>query len=361
MTIDDKRYADLDTPALLLDLPALERNIQAMAAFARQAGVSLRPHSKTHKSPKIASMQLRAGAIGVTCQKLGEAEVMAKAGIGGILISNEIVGPLKIGRLLNLAGYADVMVAVDDARNVADLSRAFSTAGATLGVLIEVDVGMMRCGVQPGGPALALARRVLGAPGLRLMGLMGYEGHTVSIRDAAERRQNAAGCLQLLVDTAELLRSNDVPVGIVSSSGTGTFDTGGGFAGITEIQVGSYATMDADYQEVGVPFECALTVLATVVSTPREGVAIIDAGMKTIAPDHGMPRVLGVGGAEVLALSEEHGRIVLSGPDKLEPGDKVRLVPGHGCTTINLHDRYFVTRDGRIEDVWPVAARGRSQ
>ena len=355
------RDVDVDTPALLLDLTLLERNIAKMAAFAREAGVNLRPHSKTHKSPTIAAMQVAAGAIGVTCQKLGEAEVMADAGINGILISNEIVGSKKIERLMALARRADVMVAVDDAHNVADLSEAAVAAGLTLKVLVEVDVGMMRCGVQPGEAALALAERISQAPGLQFMGLMGYEGHTVSIRDADQRRQGATASLQLLVDTGDLLRRRGLAVSVVSSSGTGTFDIGGRFPGITEIQVGSYATMDADYREVGVPFECALTVLATVISTPREGVAIIDAGMKTIAPDHGMPKVVAVAGAEVLALSEEHGWIILSGPDRLQPGDKARLIPGHGCTTINLHDRYYVVRDGWVEDVWPVAARGRSQ
>lgn len=300
MTDHSMRDLDVDTPALLLDLPALERNIGQMAAFARGAGVNLRPHSKTHKSPKIASMQLAAGALGITCQKLGEAEVMAEAGIGGILISSQIVGAQKIRRLVDLARHAQVLVAVDDARNVSDLSQAFVSAGATLGVVIEVDVGMMRCGVQPGEPTLALARQIIESPGLKFMGLMGYEGHTVSIRDGAERRQGASASLRLLVDTAEMLRHSGVPVGIVSSTGTGTFDTGGGFPGITELQVGSYATMDADYQEVGVPFECALTVLATVISTPREGLAILDAGMKALAPDHGMPRVLGIEGAESL-------------------------------------------------------------
>jgi D-serine deaminase-like pyridoxal phosphate-dependent protein len=355
------RDVDLDTPALLLDLTLLEANIAKMASFAREAGVHLRPHAKTHKSPRIAALQLAAGAIGVTCQKLGEAEVMAEAGIEGILISNEIVGAQKIDRLMALARRADVMVAVDDARNADDLSRAAVAAGLTLQMLVEVDVGMMRCGVQPGEPALALADHVSDCPGLHFMGLMGYEGHTVSLRDLDQRRQGATASLRQLVDTAELLRQNGLPVPIVSSSGTGTFDIGGGFPGITEIQVGSYATMDADYREVGVPFDCALTVLATVISTPREGVAIIDAGIKTIAPDHGLPKVVGVAGSEVLALSEEHGWIILAGPDRLAPGDKVRLIPGHGCTTINLHDRYYVVRDGWVQDIWPVAARGRSQ
>lgn len=355
------RATDVDTPALLLDLTSLERNIAKMAAFARSAGVHLRPHSKTHKSPRIAAMQVQAGAIGITCQKLGEAEVMADAGIGGILISNQIVGPLKIQRLVRLARRADVMVAVDDPRNVADLSEAAVAGGVTLKVLVEVNVGMMRCGVQPGEPALRLAEIVRRSAGLDFRGLMGYEGHAVALRSAEERQAAALPSLQLLVDTASLLREHGLPVEIVSSTGTGTYDIGGGFAGITELEVGSYATMDADYQAIGVPFECALTVLATVISTPQEGLAIFDAGMKSIAPDHGMPLVVDLPDAQVLALSEEAGWLATTGSEHPVAGDKVRLIPGHGCTTINLHDRYVVVRDGWVVDLWPVAARGRSQ
>jgi len=355
------REFDLDTPALVLDAGALEQNIAKMAAFARDAGVHLRPHAKTHKSPRIAAMQLEAGAIGITCQKLSEAEVMVDAGIDGILISNQIVGPQKIRRLVELARRADVMVAVDDPRNVAELSAAAVAGGVTLKLLVEVNVGMMRCGVMPGEPALELARLVLHSPGLDFRGLMGYEGHAVALRTAEERQATAAPSLQALVDTAELLRAHGLTVEVVSSTGTGTYNIGGGFPGITELEVGSYATMDADYRAVGMPFGFALRVLATVISTPQEGLAILDAGMKSIAPDHGMPLVLDLPNAQVLALSEEAGWLTMPGPERLVPGDKVRLVPGHGCTTINLHDRYHVVRDGLVVDTWPVAARGCSR
>jgi D-serine deaminase-like pyridoxal phosphate-dependent protein len=361
MSNERVRDVDLDTPALLLDAALLERNIARMAAFARQAGIHLRPHAKTHKSPQIAAMQIAAGAIGITCQKLGEAEVMADAGIDGILISNQIVGRHKIARLVNLARRTDVAVAVDDPRNVDDLSAAAVSAGVPLKVVVEVDVGMGRCGVQPGEPALQLAQLVRRSPGLAFVGLMGYEGHAVSIHDAEQRRQTASAALQLLVDTVELLQSRGLPVPVVSSTGTGTYDVGGRFPGITEIQVGSYATMDGAYREVGVPFDCALTILTTIISTPRDGVAIADAGMKSIATDHGLPKVLDIPDAEVVSLSEEHGRIALCGPTQPRPGDKIRLLPMHGCTTINLHDRFYVVRDGYLEAVWPVVARGRSQ
>jgi D-serine deaminase-like pyridoxal phosphate-dependent protein len=352
---------DLDTPALLLDADILERNIARMASFAREASVNLRPHCKTHKSPVIASKQLQAGAIGITCQKLGEAEVMVDGGIDGLLVANQIVGETKIRRLVGLARRADIMVAVDDPENIAVLSAAAESSGVPLKVLVEVDVGMGRCGVPAGEATLRLAQQVSEVPGLTLMGLMGYEGHTVMIVDPEERRQKATTALQLLVNTVDLLRRNGMAVPIVSSSGTGTFDIGGSFPGITEIQVGSYATMDGQYRQVGVPFECALTVLTTVISTPREGLAITDAGMKSVTLEFGLPQVVGHPDAEVLYLSEEHAKVALHGTDRLRIGDKVEFLPMHGCTTINLHDQFHVVRGDRLEDVWPVAARGRSQ
>jgi D-serine deaminase-like pyridoxal phosphate-dependent protein len=256
-------------------------------------------------------MQVAAGAIGVTCQKLGEAEVMAQAGIAGLLISNQIVGAVKIQRLIALARQTSVIVAVDAVQNVADLSDAATTAGVVLKILIEVDTGMKRCGVATGEPTLELARYICQSPGLELVGVMGFEGHVVMIMDPAERQQKARQALQVLVNAADLLRQHDIPVPIVSSSGTGTFDTGGRFAGITELQVGSYATMDGRYRAVGVPFECALTLLATVMSGPRDGVVIADVGIKSITTEFGLPEVVGIPGAELLYLSEEHAKIKL--------------------------------------------------
>lgn len=351
----------IDTPALLLDVVAMDQNIAAMASFAREAGVNLRPHCKTHKSPDIAARQLAAGAIGITCQKLGEAEVMAEAGVQGLLIANQVVGQQKIDRLMALLSRSDVIVAIDALRNATDLSNAAQGAGLKLKVLIEVDSGMGRCGVRPGEPTLELARAVCKLPGLELAGLMGYEGHTVLVDDPVERREKATTALQILVDTVELLRSDGIPVPIVSSSGTGTYDIGGRFPGITEIQVGSYATMDGRYRQVGVPFTPALTVLTTVISAPREGVAITDAGVKSLTVEFGLPEVVGMPGAKVVYLSEEHTKLALSDGVQLQAGDKIELLPMHGCTTFNLHDQFYVLRDGIVEEIWPVAARGRSQ
>lgn len=353
--------ADLDTPALCLDIEAVQRNIRRMADYFRESSVRLRPHSKTHKSPMLAKMQLDAGAIGITCAKLGEAETMAKAGIKDILIANEVVGPGKIARLVNLAAYTDVMVAVDNDGNAADLSAAATAKGVKLRVLVEVDIGMGRCGVSPGKPALDLARIVTASPGLRQAGLMGYEGHSVMIPDPGERRKATEASLSLLTGTADLLRAHGIPVEIVSSGGTGTYFITGEFAGITELQVGSYITMDRQYREVvGIDFEYGLSVLSTVVSTRGSDHAICDAGLKALTRDFGMPLVIDPPGWELTGLSEEHGHLKRVDGPPLHVGAKVEIVPNHGCTTINLHDAYHVLRQGRLEAVWPVAARGRT-
>jgi D-serine deaminase-like pyridoxal phosphate-dependent protein len=271
----------------------VERNIAAMAAFFRCRPAALRPHSKTHKSPALAHMQLEAGAIGITCAKLGEAEVMAAAGIKDILVANQIVSPIKIARLMDLASYTDVMVAVDDPANVADLSAAACAGSVRPRVLVEVNIGMNRCGVAPGAPALALARQVSEAPGLRFAGLMGYEGHTVMLPDPTERRRSTEASVQLLVETADLIREAGIPVGIVSSGGTGTYDITGDYPGITEVQAGSYITMDRQYREVvGIDFAYGLTVLSTVISAPDPDRVECDAGLKALTHDFGWPLVL---------------------------------------------------------------------
>ena len=351
---------DLDTPALCLDIEAVEANIKRMADLFRDGPVRLRPHAKTHKSPILAQMQLAAGAIGITCAKLGEAEVLAAAGIKDILIANQITGAGKIARLVNLAGYTEVMVAVDDAANVAEFDTAAQAKGVRLRVLVELNIGMERCGVLPGEPALALAQRVAASPGLRLEGVMGYEGHTVFIQDPQERREKTEASVELLVDTANLLRRHGIPVKIVSSGSTGTHLITGRYPGVTEIQAGSYITMDSQYRdEVGIDFAYGLTVLASVTSVPAPDRAFIDAGLKTLTRDFGLPKVIDPPGWDLTRLSEEHGHLHRAGGAPLQPGDKVEIVPNHGCTTINLHDEYHVLRQGVLEAVWPIAARGK--
>jgi D-serine deaminase-like pyridoxal phosphate-dependent protein len=354
------RPEELDTPFLCLDLPLLEGNIARMSGFFVDRPAALRPHVKTHKSPLLAHKQMAAGAIGVTCAKLGEAEVMAQAGIGDILIANQIVGQRKIGRLVGLAAYTQVMVAVDDPANVAELDAAARARGVRLRVLVEVDIGMGRCGVEPGASAVTLAGEVAAASGLRFEGIMGYEGHAVMIPDDRERKRQTEMSLRLLLETRDRIEAAGLSVGIVSGGGTGTYDIAGSYPGITEIQAGSYATMDVQYRDVvGVDFACALLISAQVISAPRPGVAIIDAGLKTMTQDFGLPVLAYPQGWRLVGLSEEHGKLLREGGPVLKPGDRVRIWPSHGCTTINLHDWYAALRGGRVEGLWPIAARGK--
>ncbi len=351
----------IDTPALLVDVDRLDANIAAMAAHFRAAGKELRPHTKSHKTPAIAHRQLDAGAIGITCAKLGEAEAMADAGIGDILIANEVVGRRKLPRLAALAGRCRLMVAVDNEQNLAALSDAMATAGAQVRALIEINIGHNRCGLTPGPEVVALARRVAAAPRVELAGIMGYEGHIVDLTDGPAREEGARACLQRLVDTRADLERAGIDVGICSSSGTGDYYIATTYDGVTEVQAGSYALMDAAYGRLGLGFAQALSVLTTVSSRPTPTQVITDAGMKSVTPEHGMPLVKDRPDLECHALSEEHGRLrSLGGPvTDLAVGDLLEFIPGHGCTTVNLHDLMYAMRQGRVEAIWPVAARGK--
>lgn len=351
---------EIDTPALLLDHVKLTANIRRMAEVFHGRPARLRPHSKTHKCVEIARAQIEHGAVGITCAKLGEAEVMAESGIDDILIANQVVGQIKIRRLMDLARRCRVAVAVDDHQNVRDLSEAATAAGLVLRCLVEVDIGMGRCGVEPGEPALRLAELVAGSPGLELGGLQAYEGHLQEVMPFEQRRRRARDDMQLAVDTRKLIEKAGIRVPMISGGGTGTHAVTGAMAGVDEVQAGSYATMDGNYRKAGAPFENALTLLATVVSRPRPEVAIVDAGLKSVSPEFGVPTVL-LAGASYTQFSEEHGALQLVGDARsLKVGDKLQLIPAHGCTTINLHDRLYVTEDDVLRETWAVAARGRS-
>ncbi|NKB68173.1 MAG: DSD1 family PLP-dependent enzyme [Candidatus Latescibacteria bacterium] len=352
--------AEIDTPVLVADLDILEGNILRLASHFSAAGKQLRPHSKSHKTPAIAHKQLEAGAIGITCAKLGEAEVMAAAGIDDILIANEVVGRKKIERLMELAGRCDIMVAIDQAQNLAELDAAAGQQGVRPRVLVEVNIGHNRCGAAPGGQAVELARLVAGAQHVRFAGLMGYEGHIVDLEDRTQREEGARECLQRLVDTRQAVEEAGIAVEICSASGTGDYYISTGFAGITEVQAGSYALMDAAYGKLELGFAQALTVLTTVCSRRGPDQVISDAGLKSVTPEHGMPLVKGRPDLEVHALSEEHGRMrALDGATAVQIGDVLEFIPGHGCTTMNLHDHIYAVRGGRLEEIWPIAGRGK--
>ena len=352
----------VDTPSLLLDLDALHANLRTMASFFEGRHCRLRPHFKSHKCTRLAKLQLKAGAVGITCAKLGEAEVLADAGIRNILIANEIVGPIKIQRLMALCHRAEPMVAVDSVSNVRMLSAHAVAAGITLGVLVEVDVGQGRCGVQPGQPALELATLVTSLPGLKFKGLQGYEGHCVDLRDAAERTKQTLKSIGLIVDTRRLLERSGLKVDIVSGGGTGTYDINGNHEGIDEVQAGSYACMDWWYTDIRPEFQQAMSILAIVISRPKPSVAVIDVGRKGMGAEWGPPRLKNLAGARVLGYSsEEHLMFQVPEGSALEIGDRIEIIPSHGCTTSNLYREFVVHSGGRVIDVWPIEGAGKVQ
>lgn len=353
---------DLDTPVLVANLDVMERNIGKMArTIVHDAGVRWRPHTKAMKSPVIARKLLDAGASGITCAKLGEAEVMAAAGITDILIANQVVGPTKIARLVELRRAADVIVAVDAVENVDMLSRAARAAGVALRVVIEVDVGMGRAGVPPGERAVALARHVAGRPGVAFAGLFTWESHALGVSDPDEKRRTVADALAKVADTARQCEAEGIPVDIVSCGGTGTYRLSAFCPGVTEIQAGGGVWGDLVYRErLGVDHEFALTVLSTVTSRPTPTRVICDAGRKTMSMDAAVPRPVGIPAVEGVRLSAEHGIITLLGPsDRPRVGDVVEFIVGYSDTTVFLHDAMYAARDGVIEAVWDLPGRGK--
>jgi len=358
-----KSKYETETPALLVDLDKLEKNVKKMADFFADKPCALRPHWKTPKTVEIAKMQLAAGAGGITCAKVSEAEVLVDAGIYDVLIANEVVGADKVLRLVDLNRIGDVKAAVDDPDQVKMISEAAAAAGVRVGLLVDVFVGLPRCGVKP-EDAAELAKTVDASPGVELRGVMGYEGHVVNMEDEDRRRAEAEKSMGMLTQAADSIRESGLPCEIVSGGGTGTYDISGVFPGVTEIQAGSYCLMDVKYGKLGLGFEKAATILSSVCSRAPAlpGWTIIDAGMKVMTNEFGLPELIGVPGARLAMLSEEHGHLVAEGgePD-LKPGDKVELTPSHICTTVNLHELMYVVRGDEIAGVWEIKARGKSQ
>jgi D-serine deaminase-like pyridoxal phosphate-dependent protein len=355
--------AEVETPALVVDLDAYEHNLDRMAAALAGRDVRLRPHAKTHKSPVIALEQMARGAVGVCCQKVGEAEALVAGGVPDVLVSNQVVGAGKIARLVTLAGQARLAVCVDDPRNVTELGASAAAAGVRLGVLVEIEVGMGRCGIAPGAPALALARQVAESPGLEFGGLQAYHGNAQHIRTVEERREAVRQAADLAAETTALLVADGLACPTVSGGGTGSlpFDLEAGV--LTELQAGSYVFLDSDYARNETPegapgFAHSLFVLATVMSLPKPGRAVTDAGLKALAFDSGPPEVWQRPGVSYVGPSDEHGTLDVKGEAELGYGQKILLVPGHCDPTVNLYDWYVGVRGERVERVWPVAARG---
>ncbi|MBM3891983.1 MAG: DSD1 family PLP-dependent enzyme, partial [Verrucomicrobia bacterium] len=333
----------------------LEGNLRRMSDYFAARPCKLRPHFKSHKCVELARRQLAAGGCsGITCAKLSEAEQLVASGIKDVLIANQVVGPDKARRLAVLNRKATARCAVDSLENARELAGAAREACASIPLLVEVDVGMKRCGVPPGVPALELVQEIVRLAGLRFDGLQGYEGHVVALPDRDERAQRAREALAPLVETRRMIERAGIPVAVVSSGGTGTYDITSNLDGINEVQCGSYALMDGAYVRVRPEFVVARWVLATVISS-HGGWAVVDVGTKGLGCEFGLPIIEGYPDAKARYTAEEHTPF-----DGLAArvGDKVRLIPSHGCTTQNLYRQMWITRGNRIVDVWPIEGAG---
>ena len=339
----------------------MEANIARIVATCRAHGVAWRPHSKAHKTPEIAQMEIAAGAIGVTCAKLGEAEVMAAAGIRDILIANQIVGPIKIGRLVRLAERADPIVCVDSLENVSELDAAFGRAGKRLRVAIEVNIGMNRAGVEPGPPVVALAQAIAQCPGLAFVGLAAWESQATTIADPVEKERTVRDAVARLTASARACTAAGHAVTVVSCGGTGTFPYCAQQPGVTEVQVGGAIFSDMHYlTNYHVDFAPALTMLTTVTSRPTPTRIVVDAGRKAMSGDAAMPAPRGLPPVSLLKLSAEHTKIELAEPNASPKiGDKIEFIVGYSDTTVHLHEEIVGVRGGRIASIWRVAGRGK--
>ena len=363
------REDEVDTPALLVDMDAFEANLDRMAALIAPTGAKLRAHAKTHKSPVIAHWQRARGAIGQCVQKVAEAEALVWGGIDNVLVSNQVVGTQKLARFVALAGMAEVAVCIDDVRQLDALETVAAAAGRRVGALIEIDVGMDRCGVAPGADAVVLAQRVARSKQLVFKGLQAYHGGAQHLRAPEERQAAIAATVEHTEQTIQALRTKGLACDIVGGAGTGTFEFELHSGIYTEIQAGSYCFMDADYalnrggQAAG--FQHALFVLGTVMSQTRPGSAVLDVGLKAVATDSGLPLIArqeGVPhGVTYTGPSDEHGKLRWDHAaigQAVSFGQKLRLIPGHCDPTVDRYDWYVGVRKGRVEAVWPVAARG---
>lgn len=363
--------AEVDTPALIIDLDAFEANLERMANYVAGHNIRLRAHSKTHKSPIIARKQMNLGAVGICCQKVSEAAIMVEGGVDNILVSNEVVGRQKLDRLAALARQANIAVCADRQSNVAGLGESAAKFGVQLTVLVEIDVGAGRCGVQPGAEALALAQMIDAHTALNFGGLQAYHGSAQHIRNPEERRQATESAIRFTRETVELLDRHGLACEIIGGGGTGSFEIETSSDLYNELQAGSYVFMDADYARnhaaegsIFASFTPALFVYATVMSRPAASHAVVDAGLKALSVDSGMPEVFQNSQLQFTKISDEHGVLEAEANDALpDYGEKVLLIPGHCDPTVNMHDWYVCVRglqtnDAHVEAVWPVAARG---
>lgn len=347
---------ELTTPALVLDIDVANRNIAAMAGWLAGQPARLRPHVKVHKVPQLAALQVRAGAVGVATATVWEARAMAAGGIEDVMIANEVFGAARISVLAGLAGRARLSVLVDDADNARDLASAAQRAGAELGMLVDLDVGMRRCGVREPAEAVALARVIAGLPGARFLGVMGYEGHAMTEPDPAKRRDLQAAAMDLVTAHVAALSAAGFPCAIVAGGGTGTYHLTGAHPTMTELHAGSYVVMDTNHSEL-IPgsFEVAMHVHATVINRRGEN-AVLDCGRKAVSSDMAPPAVAG-GQMATRFVAEEHLGVRLPAGSPMRRGDRVLVVAGYAPTTVNLYGVMCVSSGGMVVDAWPIRAR----
>lgn len=348
---------------MIVDLDLLEKNIKKMADFFADKPAKLRPHFKAHRCPDITRLQIQAGnTVGITCAKLAEAEHLAELGFDHLLVANQIAGQEKIERFARVCKRGvDVIVAVDSMALARAMDRAGRAHRTRLNVLLEVNIGMNRCGLPPGDELRRLARFCSTAKGLRMRGLMGYEGHLVGKPAGQEKERLVREALAILTGCAQELRAEGIPVEIVSAGGTGTYWITGAYPGITEVQAGSYCLMDPAFLRAGADFELAATVLVTIISRPAPDRAIGDAGLKSIHPLLGMPLVKSLQGATVERLNAEHTYIKLPASSaRPRVGDKIELYVPYVDGTFNLYDRIYGVRKNNVEKVWSISGRCKS-
>ena len=357
---------DVDTPALLLDLDNFEFNIQLMADLVQKFKINHRPHAKTHKSPVVAQKQIAAGAVGQCCQKVAEAEILVAGGVNDILVSNQIVGRRKLDRLAGLARNAKIRVCVDDNDNINQINAAARRFNSSIEVLVEIDIGAGRCGVIPGKTAVDLAQSITKSSNLTFGGLQAYQGRAQHIRGFGERKLAIEKAGILVQKTINLLSEADLDCRLVTGAGTGTFQFEASSGIWNELQAGSYCFMDADYglnlDETGEfidTFRNSLFIWSTIMSHSAKDRAVVDAGHKAASVDSGLPHVADLQDVTYVSASDEHGSLAL-GADAIgvKIGQKIRLIPGHCDPTVNLHDWYIGIRNGIVESIWSVEARG---
>ena len=356
---------EIDTPALLIDLELMEKNISTMANFFRGKKSVLRAHTKVHKSPMLAQKQIATGARGICCQKVGAAEIMASSGIKNILITNVVATPSKIDRLVKLSKLADITVEVDDTTNCELISKAAMKEGVTVNVLVDVQIGSGRFGSDPGEPSLKLVKHVRSLQGLRFKGVMGLDSYLKRVEPRDQRRIQIKDAQSLLLDTKRLIEKSGIQVQEVSAGSTGTYDVIGNNPEVTEVEAGSYLLMDSVYHEHVPEFECALTVLTTVISKHPDGNIVLDAGMASISSAKGPPKLLATDtfdadNFEFYQLHAENTLLKRKNRAKIEVGDKVQLIPSYLDATIIRHEKFYGMRKNRIEQTWPILTTNAS-